>query len=102
MNRIERIQEMEEALNTSRAAIDGLNGAVVTLVDALDGLQELSAYYGSGTWHRDREADDQDKIPADLPCSVLSEDLPYELLVDARDTALGTLEAATALLRSLS
>lgn len=101
MDRIERIEEMESALNASREAVDQLNEATAGLVDVLDGLQELSVYYGSQTWHEDRRADERGKLPDSLARGVLTEDLPYEVLVDAREAALGALEAATALLRAL-
>ena len=101
MERIERIKEMEAALDTSREAVDQLSDAVAALVDAMDGLQALSGYYGSQTWFKDREADERGKLPDDLKRGVLSEDVPYDLLIDAREVALGALEAATATLRAL-
>ena len=99
--RIERITAMETALNESRDAVDHLQEAVSELVDAMDALQSLSEYYGSQAWHQDRAADERGQLPADLARGVLSEDLVYDLLVDARETALGALEVATATLRSL-
>ena len=101
MDRIERISAMEAALNDSRAAVDQLSEAVAGLVDAMDALQALSAYYGSQDWYADRKADERGKLPAGLERGVLTEDLPYDLLVDAREAALGALEAATATLRAL-
>ena len=101
MDRIERISAMEAALNASRAAVDQLSEAVAGLVDAMDALQALSAYYGSKEWYDDRKADEQGKLPAGLARGVLGEDAPYDLLVDAREAALGALEAATATLRAL-
>lgn len=100
-DRIKRIAAMEEALNTSRAAVDQLQDAVSGLVDAMDALRELSEYYGSQLWYKDRGADERGQLPDDLARGVLTEDLPYEVLVDAREAALGALEAATATLRSL-
>ena len=101
MDRVERIKEMEGAMSASREAVDQLQEAVASLVDAMDDLQALSAYYGSQNWYKDREAYERGRLPRDLACGVLGEDEPYDLLVDAREVALGTLEAATALLRAL-
>lgn len=99
--RIARIERMEAAMNQSREAVDQLSEAIASLVDASDALQELSAYYGSQDWFADREADERGSLPADLARGVLTEDLPYETLVDAREAALGALEASTAVLRAL-
>ena len=98
---IERIAAMEEALSDSRAAVDQLNEAVASVVDALDGLQRLSGYYGSADWYADREMDERGGLPAELERGVLSEDEPYEVLIGAREAALGALEVSTALLRAL-
>ena len=101
MERIERIEAMEAALDESREAIDQLQEAIAGLVDALDGLQALASYYGSQDWYKDRKADEQGRLPQDLKRGVLGEDEAYEVLVDAREAALGALEVATATLRAL-
>jgi len=101
VNRIERIQAMEEALNVSRDAAEQLSEAVASQVDALDALRQLSMYYGSQDWYKDREADERGKLPEDLERGVLGEDLPYEVLVSAREAALAALEVATLVLRAL-
>lgn len=99
--RVERIQAMEEALNVSRDAADQLAEAIAAQVDALDALRQLSSYYGSQDWFKDREADERGRLPEDLERGVLGEDLPYEVLVDAREAALAALEVSTAMLRAL-
>lgn len=101
MDRVERIKSMEAAMNESREAVDQLSEAIACLVDVMDELRDLSSYYGSQEWFKDREAEARGKLPEDLACGVLTEDLPYEVLVDAREAALGAIEAATATLRSL-
>ena len=92
---------MERALGEVQAATDQMSDAVAALVDATDSIRALGAYYGSQDWYKDREADERGKLPADLQCGVLGEDEPYEALVDAREMALGMLEVATGLLRTL-
>ena len=98
---LERIKAMEAALDLSRDATDQLSEAIAAQVDALDRLRELSAYYGSQQWFQDCEADERGKLPEDLKRGVLSEDLAYEALVAARESALAALEVATAILRAL-
>lgn len=99
--RIERIKSMEEALNVSRDAANQLSEAIAVQVDALDALRQLSSYYGSQDWFKDREADERGRLPQDLERGVLGEDLPYDALVDAREAALAALEVASAMLRAL-
>lgn len=101
VNRVERIQAMEEALNVSRDAAEQFSEAVAAQVDALDALRQLSMYYGSQDWYKDREADERGKLPENLERGVLGEDLPYEVLVSAREAALAALEVATLVLRAL-
>ncbi|MCR5782856.1 MAG: DUF4298 domain-containing protein [Clostridia bacterium] len=45
-------------------------------------LAELEAYYTSGEWREDFEADEAGLLPPDLPRGVLSEDGIYNLLED--------------------
>lgn len=101
MDRIERITAMERALNEGRNATDQMQEAIAALVDATDSISALSAYYGSNDWYDDRRADERGKLPENLARGVLTEDEPYEVLVDAREAALGMLEVATSLLRAL-
>lgn len=101
MDRLERITAMEEALDASREATELLSEAIAAQAVALDGLRELSGYYGSQAWYKDREADERGKLPESLKRSVLGEDEPYEVLIGAREAALGALEIATAMLRAL-
>ena len=100
-DRVERIAEMEEALNMTGDAAKELSEAISYQVDALDALSKLSAYYGSQDWFKDCEAKAHGKLPDDLECGVLEENLPYEILLDAREAALAALELATAMLRAL-
>ena len=97
--RIERIQSMEEAYNLSREAVDQLVEAIAAQVDAIDAITALSGYYGSEQWYQDR--DERGALPDDLARGVLGEDLPYEVLMDAREAALGAIEVATQMLRAL-
>jgi len=43
-------------------------------------LRLLNAYYTSGQWREDYEADERGELPPDLKCGVLSQDALYDLL----------------------
>lgn len=101
MERFERVEQMERALNESRAAVDQMDEALGRLETAADGFAELCSYYGSTTWFEDRGADEAGELPEELARGVLSEDLAYDLIVESRETALRMLEAATRMLKDL-
>lgn len=75
MNRLERIQHMEQIL-------DDATEALRTLSELRPRLAELAAYYEGGQWMEDYEADEAGLLPADLKRGVLSEDAVYDLLND--------------------
>ena len=101
MDAIKRIQEMETALDAGAAAVSRMEEAL----DEMDRLKEriaaLSAYYGSEEWYKDVEAHNEERLPPELKCGVLSEDLAYDLLTDARAQAIRMLETAAYLLKKL-
>ena len=85
MNRIERIERMEEALDSSREAVNKLSEALRVYEANFKKLSALSAYYGSAKWMSDFEADEKGKLPKDLKRGVLSEDAVYDLLIENRE-----------------
>jgi hypothetical protein len=46
-------------------------------------LQLLDAYYTSGQWKEDYEADERGELPPDMKRGVLSQDALYDLLEGA-------------------
>ena len=46
-------------------------------------LRELNAYYTSGAWREDYEADERGELPQNLKRGVLSQDALYDLLAEA-------------------
>ena len=46
-------------------------------------LRLLEAYYTSGQWREDYEADERSELPPDLKRGVLSQDALYDLLEEA-------------------
>ena len=76
-DRIERVIKMEDRLNRVRAWLDGKSTEDVEPLVII-----LEAYYRSSLWRQDFEDDETDKIPADLPRGVLSEDAVYNTLTE--------------------
>lgn len=79
MNAIERITQMEQHMDTVRAALDALEAA-------RESMGILTAYYEGGQWRRDYELDEAGKLPRDLKRGVLSEDGLYNLICDWEQT----------------
>jgi len=73
MNRIQRIEQMEQIFDEAIAAANALS-------ELLPRLEELLSYYDSGQWLADYEADEAGLLPADLKRGVLSQDGVYNLL----------------------
>ena len=82
MDRIQRIQAMEEKLDKAIKAVAVLDEALEQFQAVSPEIEELIAYYESDLWREDFEADEEGKLPADLKRGVLSEDGIYNLLTD--------------------
>ncbi len=94
MKRIDRIAQMEQALDASAEAVKKLSEALEAYESVQSALQKLSAYYGSAQWLSDFEADEAGKLPADLKRGVLSEDAVFDLLEENRELVLKMLRLA--------
>ena len=92
---VERITIAEQAFDRIVAAHEQLNEALDAFDDVLDDLGLFSDYYGSPEWIDDHEADEKGELPESLKRGVLSEDAPYDALIELRSTALRMLEIAT-------
>ena len=92
---VERITIAEQAFDRIAAAHEQLNEALDAFDDVLDDLGLFSDYYGSPEWFDDHDADERGDLPEDLKRGVLSEDAPYDALIELRSTALRMLEIAT-------
>ena len=92
---VERITIAEQAFDRIAAAHEQLNEALDAFDDVLDDLGLFSDYYGSPEWFDDHDADERGDRPEDLKRGVLSEDAPYDALIELRSTALRMLEIAT-------
>ena len=91
----ERITEMEFNLHEVEAATKGIQEALERLKFYRERAKALYSYYGSETWHKDREED----LPVGMRAGVLSEDLIYDSITELRDTAFDMLELGTEILK---
>ena len=68
LDSIERVEKYERLFDEAAASHD------------LDKLRLLDAYYTSGEWREDYEADERGELPPELKRGVLSQDALYDLL----------------------
>ena len=68
LDRIERVEKYERLFDEAAAGHDA------------EKLGLLEAYYTSGAWREDYEADERGELPPDLKRGVLSQDALYNLL----------------------
>ena len=73
LDRIERVERYERLFDEVAAQSDP------------EKLAELDAYYTSGLWRDDYEADERGELPPDLKRGVLSQDGLYDLLEEKHD-----------------
>lgn len=96
---VRRVNEMEKLLDECSEAVKDLTGQLDRMEALKSGMTKLFDYYGSEKWHADRETDEKGELPDDLKRGVLSEDLIYDVITDARDAAFKMLELGTEILR---
>lgn len=72
--RIHRIVDMEDILNSLATALSARAGNLDDLRRLQGPAQRLFNYYGSSLWRSDMDADEAGLLPADLPRGVLSQD----------------------------
>lgn len=75
MDATERIKEMEARMDEVRAALDAVEAAEGSML-------ALMAYYDSGQWRQDYEADEAGVFPPELKRGVLSQDGLWNLICD--------------------
>ena len=72
LDRIERVEKYERLFNEASVSRDP------------EKLRLLDAYYSSGEWMEDYEADERGELPPDLKRGVLAQDALYDLLEDSK------------------
>lgn len=96
MDDVKRISEMEELLEGTRQALEVLHEALDRVEELQDDMGQLFAYYGSEVWFEDLERE----LPPDTKAGVLSEDLVYDTITDARSAAFRMIEIGTDILKN--
>lgn len=79
---LQRVQQMEQALNAAAHALQSLEAALKQYQAALPELQALAEYYESPFWLQDYDADHRGAFPPELRRGVLSQDALYDLLCE--------------------
>jgi len=83
MDRIERIKQMEEKMDRVASALDEIHEAEARLFELLPEIGSLDEYSRT-LWLSDFEADERGELPSDLKRGILSEDMLYNVLEEAR------------------
>lgn len=96
---VERIETMEANMNDVNAVLAETIKATKKLKRVMKKYDALSKYYSSQDWFDDAQAYSEGKLPEDLRCGVLSEDLPYDVIGDMYYYALSQLEFVTNFLK---
>ena len=84
---VARICRMEEILDKSSKALQGLQQALNRYLALEEDMRELEQYYTGGQWQKDYADDEAGKLPGDLKRGGLSEDAVYDFLA-LRDEVL--------------
>ena len=72
LDRIRRVEKYEQMFDEASVSQDP------------EKLRQLEAYYTSGEWREDYEADEREELPPDLKRGVLSQDALYDLLEEEK------------------
>ena len=96
---VQRIETMEANMNEVNAVLAETIKATKKLKRVMKKYDAVSKYYGSQDWFDDAQAHSAGKLPEDLACGVLSEDLAYNMIGDMYQYALSQLEFVTNFLK---
>ena len=90
-----RITKMEEYLDLTKNTINDINKAIKQFKKNKKKIYELSNYYGSNDWYTDRENYDNS-----IKAGILSEDLPYDTLIELHSLAIDLISLGTDILKN--
>ena len=76
-SRLDKISEMENLLNEAESFLVEAEQFLEKWQAFLPIMKTLEHYYFDGDWRDDYQAYEDGKIPEDMPCGVLSEDLVF-------------------------
>lgn len=94
MLRVERIKEMERALDRQSELLARLETLLDELQEAEAAYAALVDYYFSADWREDCAADERGELPAELRRGVLSEDGIYNLICAYQSATARLVETA--------
>ncbi len=90
-----RISKMEECLDLTNININDLRKSINNFKKNKKKIYELSKYYGSDDWYMDR-----DNFDNSIKAGVLSEDLPYDTLLELHSLAIDLIALGTDILKN--
>ena len=90
-----RIEKMEEYLKINNLNIKELKKSINNFKKNKKKTYELSNYYGSNDWYTDRENFDNS-----IKAGVLSEDIPYDTLLELHSLAIDLIALGTDILKN--
>ncbi|HNZ63612.1 MAG TPA: DUF4298 domain-containing protein [Bacillota bacterium] len=99
MNPCEKIVKMESILDRHQALIDQLNQLLDDFELSQKEYHALRDYYSSAQFLEDVRMSNENLLPSDLKCGVLSEDAVFDLIGDNFNTAVRMLELATDIIK---
>ena len=90
-----RIEKMETYFDLTNDNIKNIKKALNSFKKNKKNIYELSNYYGSNDWYTDRENFDNS-----IKAGVLSEDLPYDTLIELHSLAIDLISLGTDILKN--
>lgn len=100
MEKYDHIIEMEEILDKHQEILNNLNKVLDEFDKNQNEYKKLRDYYGSEKFIEDFDKSNNNELPKDLKCGVLSEDAVYNLIGDNYQTAIRMLELATKIIKN--
>lgn len=91
----DRIKKMETYFDLTNDNIKNIKRALNSFKKNKKNIYELSNYYGSNDWYTDRENFDNS-----IKAGVLSEDLPYDALIELHSLAIDLISLGTDILKN--
>ena len=99
MEKLERIQKMEEHLNKYAQVLADAQKALDQLERCQSDYIQLRDYYTGQKFFDDLEYSNSPEFPENIACGVLSEDAVYDLMGEHFETAISLLYLSSAMLK---
>ena len=100
MNQMERIAEMQQAMDEAASAVTEMKTALEKFRKAQEQLRKADKYYGSSAWFTDVYVSKNGELPENLKCDVLSDEGVWKLAMENRELAIEMLEAGTEIIKN--